>query len=399
MKKFLVPKINNNDDQVQIIRWHLSDGDRVRVGQPIVDLETSKSVVTIDAETDGFFKQLHLPKKIIKVGEVLCIIYDSLEKALQHVDVTLSDVQEVQEDAKKPKTLMPKVLGSNSNQSSNELKQAVIYKSTRFSQAAIKLAEKMGLDPSSYVNAGLVTSKTILEKNNCDRLLKDAAFDEGHKNTRLGPIVPREELIELSKKKEISQLQIGASGAINSTISVEFLSSNIRALIKQKKLFGNLQSIILFEIAQLLASKPRLTSYFLNDQIHFYERVDLGLAIDMGMGLKVARIKDADQLSVEEIGVQITDLCLRYMRGELQAEELIGSTITISDLSALNILHFVPLINGHQAAIIGVGADASKDGWPMSLIMTFDHRILTGRESAIFLNELRDKILEHDSFL
>jgi pyruvate/2-oxoglutarate dehydrogenase complex dihydrolipoamide acyltransferase (E2) component len=83
------------------------------------------------------------------------------------------------------------------------------------------------------------------------------------------------------------------------------------------------------------------------------------------------------------------------MRNEILPEELINSTITVTDLSNQDILYFHPLINGYQSAIIGIGGDSSRPEYPMAINMTFDHRVSTGREVATFLNELKKRILSY----
>jgi pyruvate/2-oxoglutarate dehydrogenase complex dihydrolipoamide acyltransferase (E2) component len=214
--------------------------------------------------------------------------------------------------------------------------------------------------------------------------------------SRFGPITPREESLNVAKREEISQLSIGESGLINSTLTITFDSQDLRESVNSKgTLQASIQPIILYEIAQLLPHWPQFTAYFENNEIHYYDRVDLGIAIDLDMGLKVLRIKDAELETIDTIKESVIDFSMRYMRKELKPEELVGSTITVTDLSSLDILYFHPLINGYQSAIIGIGSDSTILGHPTSLIMTFDHRISTGREAASFLKILRKNILRH----
>jgi hypothetical protein len=210
------------------------------------------------------------------------------------------------------------------------------------------------------------------------------------------PLSARAERLSLSKRAEIQSLIIGASGAINSTLSVYFDSAGIRARLDRDALFdGSIQPLLLYEISRLLRVWPQFTAHFAADSICFYDRVDLGLAIDLGDGLKVVTIRDADKLTPQQIFEQTLDFGLRYIEKRLRPDELAGSTCTITDLSGLDILHFKPLINGRQSTIIGLGGDRMQPGSPMSVNMTFDHRVATGREVGSFLNELRTRMLTY----
>ena len=74
---------------------------------------------------------------------------------------------------------------------------------------------------------------------------------------------------------------------------------------------------------------------------------------------------------------------------------MIDSSLTITDLSGFDILYFHPLINGKQSAIIGIGGDSTQPDYPMSINMTFDHRVSDGREVATFLNQLRARLISY----
>ena len=115
----------------------------------------------------------------------------------------------------------------------------------------------------------------------------------------------------------------------------------------------------------------------------------------MGKGLKVVKIENADILMPVDFYAKSLESGLRYMRNKIKLEDMVGTTITVSDLSGMNIMYFHPLINGYQSAIIGIGGDASQPGQPMTINMTFDHRVSSGREAASFLNELRSRILKY----
>jgi len=383
------PRINTNDDKVGLIVWHVSNGDYIEAGQAVADFETSKAVVTVDADYSGYVKTLITKGSIVKVGTDFLIIADSLDE--------LSDDSNSLNLAKKEAS----TTGSDKHQ--NDLEVPIAdgnFSAPRFSDAALNKIKSENLKLADHEFSGLVTLSIIENKFNplsTNKKLKTKKLDlGGAKKIAKGPIVPREESVSLAKLSEIEQLSLGESGGINSTISVYFESAKIRDRLSALRMFdGSISPIILYELSKLLLKWPQFSAYYAEDQIHYYDRVDLGIALDLGKGLKVVRIKDADILSPQEIFETTIDYGLRYLDNKIRPDELIGSTITITDLSGYNVLHFRPLINGRQSAIIGIGGDANMPNYPMSFNMAFDHRVSNGREAATFLNELRARLLSY----
>lgn len=396
INKIFAPRINANDDEIQVLHWHVNENDYARIGEPIVDIETSKANVTVESDFNGHVFNLAKNGEIVPVGKALCLIGESLEEINIHKEKNLNSSIEITSK----ESLNQKKEHANITTNFDKKVLNVPFNTTRFSNRAKGLVQSLKLDPSSFVNMGLITSKLIFDKSGGNRAdtppLSSKSETVKVEKSNSGPITPRESDLTIAKREEISQLTIGESGLINSTLSITFNSLELRNAFKNKaKLQGSIQPVILFEISQLLVNWPQFTAYFQNNQIHFYDRIDLGIAIDLGMGLKVVRIKDAELKSVEKIETLTLDFCLKYMRKELQPEDLFGSTITVTDLSSLDILYFHPLINGYQSAIIGIGGDSSLPDHPTSICMTFDHRISTGREVATFLKQLKANILNH----
>ena len=156
---------------------------------------------------------------------------------------------------------------------------------------------------------------------------------------------------------------------------------------------GSSLPVIIYELAHLLKATPSLTAFYNQNEIYFYDDVHVGVAMDVGKGLKVVTLRDTAKLMPAQIFENLTDFAMRDIEGMLTEQDITGSTFTVTDLSAQNILQHQPLINGRQSGILGVGADAALAGHPMTLTLTFDHRVLTGREAATFLNTLKRKIL------
>ena len=368
------PRINTNDDQVGVVAWHVEDGAFVNIGDDLADLETSKAVVTITAEIAGYVQRIARKGDIVKVGMPICRVSSTLQEEVREPAMALA-VNDVA-----PPPLLP----------------SGPYGHTRFSPQARKLLAMLDIPELAFEGAGLVTGRMVKDHKEGKR--QPEPRPRGALSPALMPAAPgaREDVTPLAKRAEIEALTTGEHGLINSTISIYFESAPVRARLAQGGLFeGNIQPLILYEISRLLRQWPQFTAYFDDNRLVYYDRVDLGIAIDLGRGLKVVTIRDADLMMIAALHERTLDFAQRYMENQLRPEELTGATFTVSDLSGLDVLHFKPLINGRQSAILGLGGDSTRRGYPMSLNLTFDHRVSNGREAALFLKELRDRLLSY----
>ena len=401
MTTITAQRINANDDQVGIVAWHVSDGDHVQVGDDLVDLETSKAVVTVPAEIAGTVRRIAQIGDVVGVGAAICEIHGAKgptedggpgpsTRAATTPPVLEAAAPAAVTGTPAPPAFAPPV-------ASERIEPA------RFSRRASALIAELDLDEADFAGGGLVTGKTVTDRrhppSDAPPHLGIAQAVQDPKRALPSPTgQARSEVSSLSKRAEIANLVLGESGTINSTLSVYFDSVSIRQRLEQGKIFdGNLQPILLYELSRLLRQWPQFTSFFQDDAVHFYDRIDIGLAIDLGRGLKVVTIAKADCLLPFEIHERTVDFGLRYLDNKIRPEELLGSTITVTDLSGFDILHFKPLINGRQAVILGIGGDVQQPGHPMSINMTFDHRVTDGREAALFLNDLRERLRSYAS--
>ncbi len=371
-----VPRINTNDNTVEVVEWQVEDGAFIEKGREIVVVETSKAAVTLEAETEGYIRQLAKRGSLVLDGAPLCYLATSLDEL--------------------PEPL-PEGVSVDVPPAATERKETTrrSYSVTRFSRDARTLMQNRGLSPDDFQGRGLVTAQIIKEMSGITPGVEQSVPDQSCMD--LTPKQPtRKERVLLAKREEIRCLAAGNKESITSTLSVYFDSAGIRSRLRNDGLFdANIQPLIIYEVARLLKHWPQFTAYFENDTIHFYDRVDLGIAIDLGKGIKVVTIAETDRLSPIEIFEKTLDIGLRYLENRLHPEELVGSTLTITDLSGFDVLHFRPLINGKQSAIVGLGGDCTRPGHPSSINLTFDHRVATGRDAAMFLNELRTRLLSY----
>ncbi len=155
--------------------------------------------------------------------------------------------------------------------------------------------------------------------------------------------------------------------------------------------------IILYAVSRTVLQYPDCNAHFLTDKMRYFNRVHLGVAVDTPRGLMVPVIRNADSMSISEIGAEAVSLAEAAQHGSINPDLLSGSTITISNLGSLGIESFTPVINPPETCLLGVNNISTRlrmqDGeavpyQAMGLSLTFDHRAVDGAPAARFLQGL-----------
>lgn len=378
----LVPTINANDDIVRIVHLHVDSGATVSAGTAIADVETTKAVATVQAEHSGTITVACKVGEELAVGSPLGWIEgDGIEVA--PAEIACPPAVAVRESSPRApvESPTPRVLPSVPSPPDEPAR----FDLTRLSAAAKALATQRGIDPEAQLprDLGLVTAARLAT------LLSAAGSND--QPSRPGTVRTR---VPLTKRAEIDALRIGAGEHLRSALSVHFRGAAVRNFVERNTSHG-LLPLIIHEASRLIADRPALRSYYNCGEIVTYEQVNVGVAIDVGHGLKVAVVRAADRLTPDEIAGRIAEMTVDEMENRLRVQDVTDGTFTVTDLSAFDVLHFQPLINGEQSAILGIGGDSTQPDHPMSFTMAFDHRVLSGKEVAEFLQVLRDRILSY----
>lgn len=373
-------KENPNDTTAEIVRWLVDDGQWVNADDDVVEVESTKAVMTIAAGADGYLKRLVDVKDIVEIGALLALVYPTREELAAHVPPAGS-----QAGSGDP-------VGRGGRGDTGDA--AADAPDARFSASGHEELVRLGLDPKLFAGQGLVTARMVR------RLAAElgggarAATTGGTQVSGRDPAAPEVQQRPLgpAKQTEISRLTAGAA-ALSSSLTVGFASAPLRAsLLKRTPVQPLVLAVIIEGLARTLADFPDLNARFAGSHIESYTRVNVGVAVDFGNGLRVPVIKDADRLDATEITFALLDAMAAYHERRLSAADVSGATVTVSDLSGDDILQFQPRINQDQTLALGVGGDSTLPGHPMTLTAVFDHRVSTGRTVAQFLRRLKDHL-------
>ena len=382
----VMPKWGLTMSEATIIRWICAEGDTVKEGDPIVEVETEKATAEVPSPNDGVIVRIVAdPGLIVPVGQILAEMECAESRRVVNNTASRSEPPR-QEDH------------TNVN-----ITQALLDEEDkrigRTSPLARRIARELGIDVTGLQGTG--PGGLIIEG---DVRAAAAKGDQGV-HAKLRPA--RTEKLSSMRRAIAARMIRSLTEAAQLTISRQVGMAGATALREDVEKGLTLTDVILAAVARVLPHHPKLNSHLIGDELRFFDTVNIGLAIALEDGLVTPIIRDVSALSVIGIATQRRALVERARSGKLRQADLEGGTFTITNLGAYGIDAFTPILNQPEVAILGVGAMRSqatiikgnviiRDICTMSL--TFDHRALDGAPAALFLADLA-RLLDNPSGL
>jgi 2-oxoglutarate dehydrogenase E2 component (dihydrolipoamide succinyltransferase) len=418
-----VPELGESVLEATVSRWLKKEGDFVNVGDVLVELETDKVNLEVGAQGAGVLQIVEAPEGTdVKVGDVLGRID---EKAVEH------KTQEPR--VQKPEEQKPEPVEARQAEKPVERKEEVPsgrdgqqmerQAAPQVSPVAARLARDKNVDITKITgtgNEGRVTRadvETYLQKQETAQATEKPAPAEGERQTppQLSPSVTpsarREERTRMSRRRRtIAQrlLEATQTTAMLTTFN-EIDMSAVMDIRKrhneefQKRYGIKLGFMSFFVKASISALKafPQVNAEISGEEILFKHYYDIGMAVGSSEGLVVPVIRDADQLSFAEIEQRIKDFVDKTQEGKLSIEDLRGGTFTITNGGVFGSLLSTPILNPPQVGILGlhkieerpIALNGQVVIRPMMYVaLSYDHRIVDGREAVQFLVHIKQVI-------
>lgn len=382
LQEIKVPQESVNDNTLIVVDLCFSNGDFVSKNQIVLELESSKAIIAIEADCDGYIKYDCSIGEDVLVNQTIAKLFDSYDNS----DSSLIVKEE-----------------SNLNLIPDSIKLIHNLDSV-FSDSALSLIESYGLLKSDFSGIPFVDVKCVETFINVSSGNNSIESVKGEPKNIAVPLktnlsstqlkISSQKLVEIEYLSSIQQSSLTSTLEVDIEMGGFFYSVNPNLEL----LKDSILPILTFEVSKLLNKFQLLNSYFNNSVIELYEDINIGIAMDMlDHGLKVAKISNTDKLSIKEIETEIFSLANKYLERSLKVEELTDVTFTITDLSGSNISSFKPLVNFKNSAILGISS-IDKLLNRLKLILTFDHRVTEGKYVSEFLDELKMR-LESYSYL
>lgn len=419
MAEIKVPELAESITEGTVAQWLKKTGDTVNKGDYLVELETDKVNVEIISEFSGILSDLKASEgDIVKVGETIAIIKDATVSISSKTDVMPVEVKAVVE---KPVHLSD----SQGDQLSPNLSSAGKKQPPIASPAARKLAREKGIDlaqvptfdPLGRVRPQDVSSYDSTKENvtslpaSSPKLTEKSLFFEDRDK-------PVERIRMTRRRQTIAKrlVEVQQTAAMLTTFN-EIDMTNVMNLRKRRKdqffaandvKLGFMSFFTKAAVASLKKS-PLINAEIQGEEILLKKYYDIGIAVSANEGLVVPVVRDADRKNFAEIEKEILELAEKARHNKLALQDLQGGTFTITNGGVFGSLLSTPILNGPQVAILGmhsiqlrpVAIDFEKmENRPMMYVaLSYDHRIVDGKEAVTFLKHIKDLIEDPESLL
>lgn len=398
-----VPSVGESITEVTLVKWLKKDGDWVKRDEMLAELESEKATFEINAEQSGKLKIIAAENATLKIGDVVC----ELDTSAAEPEKTGAPAEEktaepVKAEAPKPaEEKKPEPVPATAPAAKEEIKITPV--------AAAIAAEKK-------VDTGKITATGANGK-----ILKD---DVLHALENPG-IAPGTELNGRNEKREamsrlrktVSRRLVEAKNttAMLTTFNEVDMSRIMEARSRYKDLFKEKHNVGLgfmsfFTKACCYALKewPAVNAYIDGDEIIYHDYCDISIAVSAPKGLVVPVIRNAESMSMADIEKKVAELAGKARDNKLSLEEMQGGTFTITNGGVFGSLMSTPIINIPQSAILGmhkieerpIALNGQVVIRPMMYVaLSYDHRIIDGRESVSFLVRVKELLENPDKLL
>ncbi len=394
-----VPDLGESISDVEVGEWFREVGERVEKDDPLVEIESEKATVEVPAPATGTVGSIiKSTGKPAKIGEVIGTLI--VEEGVQAEPVTAESAQPVdaappaaQPSAPSPpsKAEAPRVMPAAQRMMEQHHVAAEKVQPTGPGQRVLKEDVARVLDqpvaptsPPQQSGEGMgrterVERMTLLRRTTAKRLVQAQ-----HESA----ILTTFNEIDMHRVKSV-RAELGKAFEAKYGVRLGFMSFFVRASCESLRDF------------------PQINAYIQDDTIVFHDYCDVGVAIGGGKGLVVPILRNADQLSFAEIEKRIADFAKRANDSTLGVDELQGGTFTISNGGVYGSMLSTPIINPPQSGILGLHAIKDRAvvvGGEivvrpvMYVALSYDHRIVDGREAVSFLKGIKERI-EHPARL
>ncbi len=404
-----VPAMGESVTEATVARWFKKEGDAVARDEPLLELETDKVTVEVPSPADGAIESISVKAgDTVGVGSILGAIAEG--KAGKPTPVMSKNP-----DAVAPKTPVaeaPKPVAAPAPAAAKLA--AAAHAAMGAAPSVRRIAEESGLDPTHVDGTGKdgrVTKGDMLAalQGNVQPAAPRAALAAGPSGPR--PNTAREERVTMSRLRKTVALRLKESQntAAQLTTFNEVDMSHVMALRSQyKESFEKKHGVRLgfmgfFVKACIAALKelPNVNAEIEGDDIVYKNYYDIGVAVSTERGLVVPVVRDADALSLAGIESTISDFGARARDNKLKLEELQGGTFSITNGGVFGSLMSTPILNAPQSGILGMHkiqnrpvAEGDKVVIKpmMYLALSYDHRLVDGRDAVTFLVRVKETL-------
>lgn len=414
MIEIKVPELAESISEGTISQWLINVGDKVNKGESLVELETDKVNLEINTEYSGIVtKMLKEPGDTVEVGDVIAILEDNEGAVVPEVAAPQAAVSEpeVKAESAAPQSIQPMQGLPNTER-------------PIASPAARKLAREMGIDLNevrssdplgrirphdvkAHTPAPVQKEAPKAEKPRQAAIKVDTDFDKPVERVKMS----RRRQTIANRLVEVQQTaaMLTTFNEVDMTAVMDLRKEYKDAILKKHDVRLGFMSFFTKAVVAALKQFPLLNAEIQGDELIIKKFYDIGIAVSAPEGLVVPVVRDANKLNFAEIEREIGELGKKARDNKLTLKELQGGTFTITNGGVFGSLMSTPILNGPQVGILGmhkiqlrpVAIDAERmENRPMMYIaLSYDHRIVDGKEAVSFLATVKELLEDPKSLL
>ena len=405
--------------------WLKKEGQEIKQDEVLAEIETDKVVIEVTAPSDGIMGKVIVKEgSTIKSSEVIGSYNEGELKAEPNEVKEVSSVEKQDEPAEKIEKV--KVVEDKQEiqepqevaetlEAEEENNGELDIKGFRMGPAAKKLLKEKSLTAENIKTSskkGVVTKKDILEAERTQKEIKTSSVKETSKELGSSERVPMTRLRSVVAKRLLeSQAQTASLTTFNEVDlhEIKILREKYKESFEEK--FGvklGFMGMFLKASSIALQEMPIVNASIDGDDIIYHGFQDIGVAVSTERGLVVPVVRNVQNLTIAEIELAIRELSIKARDGKLDIEDMTGGTFTVSNGGVFGSLLSTPILNPPQSAILGMhkiqerpmAVNGSVEIRPMMyLALTYDHRLLDGKDAVSFLVKIKEILESPESMI
>jgi pyruvate dehydrogenase E2 component (dihydrolipoyllysine-residue acetyltransferase) len=430
--KVVLAKLSPTMDEGTIVKWSKNEGDAVRVGDVLAEIETDKANMEMEALGPGVLRKILVPAGgKAPVGTLIGVIADpdddisallasapavtapppaeesQAPAAPQAPDTSQAPASAAPVASKEigPRDVLPSAPAAFAQPGASRVKASPLARAIA-ARENIPLAEVQGSGPGGRIvkrdvesfNAGRGVSTAVARTAAAVPAPSVVPFPA----VPVGQEIPLSNMRKTIARRLVESMSSAPHFYVTMDIDMEAAVALREQIMAAENVKLSINDLVVKAAAKALLRFPMVNASWGGDKIILQSEVHVGIAVALPEGLITPVVRNADRKSVVDISREVKDLAARAREKKLRPEEYLGATFTISNLGMMNVTEFTAIINPPGSAILAVGAvqkvpvvvdDQIRVGQRMKVTMSSDHRVIDGALAAQFLGEVR-RVLE-----
>ena len=377
----VMPKMGQTMERGTIIKWLKKDGEEVKKGEPLLEIETDKTTIEVEARDSGTLKILAQEGEEVPIAKTIAYIIKKGEPA---PEVKISEQLKLEGEA-------------------------AAVRRVKASPLARKIAKEEGVDLTQVMGTGpggRITKEDVLAYLKRRAEVSPAEAVSAESVQAEYEVVPMSSMRRAIAMKMVkSKMQVPhfyVSVQVDMTEAAR-LREGLNSVIETKSgVRLSFTHLLVKAVASALEKYPQLNATVEDDEVRIWKDINIGIAVSLEDGLIVPVLRGANKLDLFEITSRVSELVAKARKKRLREDEFSGGTFTISNMGAFDVDSFIAIINVPEAAILATGRISDKpavvDGELtirkiMTMTLSADHRVVDGVTAAKFLQEAK-RLLE-----